>query len=457
MRKSIKVLFFALMATVLLAVSASAGVTVTYDVTPNQTFDGVYNITATLEDTKQFDDSGSIVVGGFRGFRNIIEFKSDVFTPVNSQTGEEIANIAGSKNKKSLTIVEVAEDEKASYTSTSPVWTENDGVCTLDLELYTQTYCDASNLQVFTMTVKLSDEYQITNIPAESFSVNYIAYGNEDYNYYGSETETNNITVVNNIKPKSKIKLSVDAGSTVHHQDGTQQYVENAGEVDVVAVDGVVIVNKGFTSQKFYKIDANAQTATIVPSLEDALLTSENVGIRSTGNQGIRFKSSVHSPALALDEYEIVRYGHIATAESTKTELVEGEYTLDMALVEAGLAIKGETYNTEENKNIVFDFDEVNQRTIFAGVMINIPESEYETPIIYRAYYELSDGTIVYSPTNRVTVYQIAKAIKEAGGDAYENNKDYIDSIVDPIDQKHEQEELAKTTVWVDIQDLFKN
>lgn len=254
--------------------------------------------------------------------------------------------------------------------------------------------------------------------------------------------------------PKITLYLPVEADSTVFFQDGTQQYFENAGVAEFMSDDGVVVVNTGYTSQKFYKVSDN--TLTEIASLEDALLTSENVGMRISGIQGLRFKSSMLTPTLALDDYTVVRYGHIATAESSKTGLTQGDYNLDLSLVEQGKAIIGEAYNLEEEKNVIFDFDLEKQRTFFTGVMINIPQKDYETPIVFRAYYVLSDGTVVYSPETRVSVYLIAKAIKTAGGSTYTENKEYIDSIVDPIDERLEQEELEKNTVWVDISELFK-
>lgn len=442
MKKYIKILFFTLLSVIVLAVSAAA-VSVTYDISRNTGLDGVYDITATIR-----DDS---VNEGFRAFKNTVVFDTDIFVPVDANNGQAIS-LSGTNSQPF-----VLASQDIEFAPGAPVWATNENICTLDYEVYTENFCDASEFEVFTMTVKLADDLLITTIPADSFNASTIVYANGNILCYGVDGETDGITVVNNVQPKSSIKLSVDANSTVYHQDGTTEYVKNASEVDVIAEDGVVVVNTGYTAQKFYVIDAKQKTATKVDALDDALLTSENAGIRATGDQGIRFKSSIFTPALALDDYRIVRYGHIATAESSKTGLTEGNYTLNLALVNSGKAIKGEAYNRAEGKNVVFDFDEENQRTIFTGVMTNIPVKDYETPIVFRAYYELSDGTVVYTPETRVSVYLIAKAIKVAGGSAYTENQEFIDSIVDPIDEKHEQEELEKNTVWVDISELFKD
>ena len=69
----------------------------------------------------------------------------------------------------------------------------------------------------------------------------------------------------------------------------------------------------------------------------------------------------------------------------------------------------------------------------FTAVCINIPKANYDEKIVSRPYVmiALNGKTITaYGKTVSCTVKETAQAIKDAGGSAYEDNKDLNDEIL---------------------------
>ena len=243
--------------------------------------------------------------------------------------------------------------------------------------------------------------------------------------------------------------ITVPAGSTVYFQDG--KYTSYATETEVsvnLGVDGYVVVNTGYTAQTIYKV----ADGTLTELYTNALLTQDEVSIRVKDPTGIRFKSSVSNQSKTFNNTpdDIVEYGFIVTVESKKTALPE-DYNLDLYLVAEGKAVSGWAYKSGEAKDYTFSFDD--NYTIFTGVAYNIPQTKtgYTTKIAARPYYKTQNGDVVYGEVKKSTLYDIAKAIKEAGGEDYTSNKEYIDSIVDKV------EKIEPSEVFIDLSELYKD
>ncbi len=175
-----------------------------------------------------------------------------------------------------------------------------------------------------------------------------------------------------------------------------------------------------------------------VKDLENALSTSSYAQIRTKEPSGMRFSSSITDSAKCMSGMlDVVEYGYLVTAENSVTGLVEGEYDLDFTLVDSGKAKKGVAYSTNDGIDLVFERDAVNEKTVFTGVMYNIPltKAGVTTVIATRPYYKTGDGEIVMGAVYKATLYDTAVAIKNDNGDAYTQNKEYIDSIIALVQQ----------------------
>ena len=251
--------------------------------------------------------------------------------------------------------------------------------------------------------------------------------------------------------------ISVPENSTVYFQDGSTLSGDSASTVNVPKEKGYLYVNVAGTEHVVYSVSEDG-VPTRIDVLDNALLAFNGANIRTNGVQGIRFKASVGNTAKALSadnsNYEISEYGFIVTAETEKTGLKNEFYTLDMALVNDGKAVKGVAYNKSDSTDIVYALDD--DRTVFTVVLKNIPlvSRALTTTVVTRPYYILSDGeteTVVYGEITKRSVYDVARAIKNAGGTDYTDNKDYIDNIMEIVASKIESDD----EIAFDASDLF--
>ena len=251
--------------------------------------------------------------------------------------------------------------------------------------------------------------------------------------------------------------ISVPAGSTVYfyfEDDKTVTKCPYEANIGVPVKKGFIYVNTGYSAQTIYSVDENGMP-TKIDVFDNAVLGFGRAGIRTDGINGIRFRSSVSTTSKDLtvsqDKYEVKEYGFLVAAETSVTGLVDGTYTLDMSYVEKGKAIKGIAYNKSLNKDIVYDQDDENQRTIFTAIVHGVPlnRTALRSALVSRPYYIFTDGTeefIVYGESTRRSIYDVAKAIKNENGSDYADHKEYIDKVV----------ELAeRDDVDIDVSDLI--
>ena len=154
----------------------------------------------------------------------------------------------------------------------------------------------------------------------------------------------------------------------------------------------------------------------------------DNVSIRSGSDKvnGIRFASSI----FASDRSMMEEYGFIIAREDI---LGTNELTFAFKAEDANkpLYVYGAAY--DKAKGIDYQYDIEGNKIIFTAVCTNIPAEHYATKLVARTYakYAVSGNTFtVYGSSVTKSVKEIAQSIKDAGGAAYEDNKDYIDSIL---------------------------
>jgi len=159
------------------------------------------------------------------------------------------------------------------------------------------------------------------------------------------------------------------------------------------------------------------------------------VEIKGTGtNNGIRFKSEIlPSVKNNLDEF-----GFIATREVLlpKTESEYNHDALTFLLKKSGvneaLFAKGIAYDADGEIDII-NSEKDSGEIIYTALITGITAENKNENIVVRPYAVFAVNGInvtVYGETASSSLYNAAKAVKDAGGEAYENNKTYIDSIV---------------------------
>lgn len=158
-------------------------------------------------------------------------------------------------------------------------------------------------------------------------------------------------------------------------------------------------------------------------------------GIKNvTEGSGIRYKTTF---AKSFKD-TVSEYGFIATNTSSE---------LNLALVEAGKAVKGVAYDEDTD-----DFwSETDTDSLVTAVIVGVPlnKTALTTDITIRPYYVLSSGgKAVYGKSATNSVYEIAKAIATENGEAYKNNKAYIDSVIATV-------EANDSDVVINIEKLF--
>ncbi len=388
---------------------------------------GTYKVVATLTDTE--DD--------FRGWKNDITYDSTVITPVESSF--------------------VAYSGATVVTKTV---TENEDESKIVFESYVIPGSkDATDIAVFEMQFTLVDGKTTDDFTSETFKIDYVAYANGEYNYYG--TSNDNITVMNDIVPSAAIiTVPVTAGDIVYLQDGTYAVAETTGDYQVLSKRGYVAVNTGKESQKTYYVDS--LTATEVHT--NGVVGSDNLSIRAVDSSdvddnnvnrsGLRFKMG-HNPGTRKTEgYEVTEVGFLMTVESNKvTNLIGKDPVLTMDMVDTGAVIKGKAFSTETGENKAFDTED-DEFWVISGVFYNIPlkEANVTIDIISRPYY-IVNGRVVYGEQTEAKLYDVAKVIQNSEGftSLEQYMQDYINDIVGLVTVPYTEDEVI-----INIEDLYK-
>ena len=316
-----------------------------------------------------------------------------------------------------------------SYALTETTWTTDGDYTTLKVGCYTTDgdKFDANDLDLLAISFVFADGKTIKDITADDFVVKsmYIADGvNGEYGYNMASAPTPIIFTNNVIPAPTTLTVPVAKGDVVYLQDGSSAVAAEAGDYEIPTADGYVTVNTGYTAQKVYKVADGVVTEQT--ELANGVLADGAAALRNDATaSGLRFRASF----LTSVKSNVKEYGYLVTAESAYNNLPE-DYTLDLALAASGKAKKGVAYNPAENIDIFFDVD--GARTVVTAVATNIPLTKegVTTNIVARPYYILENGTVIYGETVTRQMYEVAYLIKKENGEAYRNNKEYIDSII---------------------------
>ena len=173
----------------------------------------------------------------------------------------------------------------------------------------------------------------------------------------------------------------------------------------------------------------------------DGYITPEMIStteIKGTGDSnGIRFKSTI-KPSIKenLDEF-----GFLATREVLLPVLDADAGTRDYNALTFAHKVRGQNADYFV-KGVAYDadgsIDVVNSATnegdiVYTAVLSGIPIDNKNEKMVVRPYakYEIGGNAVtIYGSAVSGSLYETAKAVKDAAGEEYTNNKTYIDSIV---------------------------
>lgn len=155
---------------------------------------------------------------------------------------------------------------------------------------------------------------------------------------------------------------------------------------------------------------------------------TEEYEIRGKGtNNGLRFKATIkNSEMTGLEEF-----GFIATRKA-----LLGENELTFAFKQNGankkLYVSGVAYNKADGINMI-NGEEDDGSIIYTAVATGIPMANKDETMVMRTYakYHINNmDVVIYGGNMQASLVDVAQAIKDANGEAYANNKEYIDSIL---------------------------
>lgn len=321
-----------------------------------------------------------------------------------------------------------------SYAVSDCRWTTSGNKTTVKAGVYTTDFdkFDCSDIDVLTIAFKLADGKTVDDIKPSDFSIDRIQfvagegleYGYNEPAYTLTTTPVNN--VVSAVEEPSVATIAVAAGDIIYYADGTTVKVtEDNAAYELAVTEGVVVVNTGYNAQKVYNVAAGVATEDTAKA--DGVLSTGEASIRGDKEEtsGIRFKSTF----LTALKSEVAEYGYLTTVESAKTGLAGTDYVLNMALYEAGKAVKDEAYIKGTDVDTFWNV--VDDKTVVTAVVTGVPMTKegVTTNIVIRPYYKLGELVVYGEPMTR-TVYEVALNIKENDAETYAEYQTYIDKII---------------------------
>ena len=247
---------------------------------------------------------------------------------------------------------------------------------------------------------------------------------------YGAWAEpvAGQIEFTNNVIPEEEepavATIAVAEGDIIYYADGTTVKVaEDNAAYELAVTEGVVVVNTGYNTQKVYNVAAGVATEDTAKA--DGVLSTGEASIRDDSvASGIRFKSTF----LTALKSEVAEYGYLTTVESAKTGLAGTDYVLNMALFEAGKAVKSVAYDADTD--IFWNVED--DKTVVTAVVTKVPMTKegVTTNIVIRPYYTLANDLVVYGEPMTRTVYEVALNIQENDAETYAKYQTYIDEII---------------------------
>lgn len=443
MKKFFKLGVLAIALVVCMAVVAFAESVITYDLV--EVDENAYDVVVNVKCVE-----GEEV----RMLVSYITFNNELFIPVDCSDYVTAVELVDGEYVDDDTPIFPAETKVGkktySYAVSDARWTTAGNKTTVKAGVYTTDFdkFDCSDIDVATISFKLAEGKSVDDIKAGDFTVDRIQFvAGEGLEYgYNEPAYTLTTTPVNNVAPEAseeptKLTIAVAAGDVVYLQDGTVVEIAEANEAyEIPTTAGTVVVNSGFAGQKVYTVADNKVTEDTAKA--DGVLSTNEASIRDDETaSGIRYKSTF----LTALKNTVDEYGYITTVESAHNAL-PADYVLNMALVDAGKAVKDEAYIKGTDVDTFWNVED--DKTIVTAVVTNVPMTKegVTTNIVIRPYYMVGEFVVYGEPMTR-TVYEVALNIKENDAETYAKYQEYIDEILALCEE---------TDVVIDFGPLFK-
>lgn len=160
--------------------------------------------------------------------------------------------------------------------------------------------------------------------------------------------------------------------------------------------------------------------------------------IKGTGeNNGIRFKSSIKPSVKAnLDEFGFLATREVLLPYTDDTNTTRDHSALTFLYKATGtntnLFVKGIAYDADGDIDVI-NGAATDGSIIYTAVVSGIPLANKEETMVIRPYakFDINGKEMtVYGDAAAASLYETALEIKNEDGEAYKNNKTYIDSIL---------------------------
>ena len=263
-----------------------------------------------------------------------------------------------------------------------------------------------------------------------------------DGNVYVSSLTYNGFAAITEGSDKD-VAVSLDSGYSC--------VIKNAGTIFASAVTtGANVSVNPLSDNKSAAVvyTYNGEALLENEALTEKLTSYNEAELRIIDPKGMRVKASVTKTFYTLDE--VAEYGFAVARKDSVTSGKIADVILKDEYIAAKTVLFGKAFDKKENIHKVFESNDDTE--FFTAVLINIPERKdaLTTPLVFRPYFKLNDGSVVYGAKIESTVYETAvKLYYNQSTD--ENTKAEAKKIIDICGDPLEND------LGIDVEDLYKD
>ena len=237
----------------------------------------------------------------------------------------------------------------------------------------------------------------------------------------------------NNVKNSVKITISDTSGKTMTRYSYDRSYTAFGFSKKTITDEGLdpknLVITMTFTpdesTEAYFNVRLNSmgtyylddftltETQNSVDPAEYLNGTMESLGtaIRTTGKQGMRYKTSFDKRLITAEMYYGIRLTEYGTIAIKNEYLGDNELTLETEGVKKGIA-----YSFDDNIDLIYSED--TETIDFTGVLMNIAQENWNEDYTARAYFKCVDKngneSTIYLDQSDISVYPISKAAYSA-------------------------------------------
>jgi hypothetical protein len=214
---------------------------------------------------------------------------------------------------------------------------------------------------------------------------------------------------------RSRFCVTVSSGVAFEFAGTDTVYASAKTKGTAISVNALDFDDNGIYTQSCAKVYVNTADGFAKKNeYSDVLTMYDASSIRTEDPRGIRMKASVKE-TLAQNS-DVAEYGFIIA----KKEMLDSGKIRDLVFedeyVSSKYVVCGKAYSKSEGIHKYYHKEE--NVEIVTAVLINVPvrKDVYETPLVFRAYIKLEDGTMLYGAKVEKSILDVAKAVYFAIG-----------------------------------------